>query len=395
MRVRQASKQDLAEAVRERYRRAGRRQKGRILDEFVATTGYHRKYAVTVLGRERARPPRAPGPERRGRRARYGPAVVEALLVAAEATGWICGKRLAPALAMLVPALEAEGAVQLTPEIRTQLLELSAATIDRRLASERHAHQPHGLATTKPGSLLKRQIPIRTYTPWDDEQPGFLEIDLVAHCGTTTAGKYLCTLTLVDIATGWTECRGLADHGQDSVYRAITEVRARLPFPLLGLDSDNGSEFINEKLWNYCQRERLTFTRCRAYHKNDQAHVEQKNWSVVRQEVGYDRYESAAALRQLGRVYELLRVQVNGVLPVMKLVGKERDGARVRKRYDLPQTPFQRAVAAGVVPTAKQAEFEALLASQGPLGRRRAVDAALTQLWRLPVGEAAAAASGG
>jgi len=294
----------------------------------------------------------------------------------------------------LVPALEAEGALRLSPQTRGLVLGLSAATLDRRLASERRSHKPHGLATTKPGSLLKRQIPLRTFTPWDEEQPGFLEIDLVAHCGTSTAGKYLCTLTMVDIATGWTECRALADKGQDSVYAAITEVRERLPFPLLGLDSDNGSEFINEKLLRYCQRERLTFTRCRAYQKNDQAHVEQKNWSVVRQEIGYDRYASAAALVQLRRVYELLRLQINLVLPVMKLVGKEREGARVRKRYDVPKTPYQRAVAAGVVPTAAQTQLEQLLTAQGPLGRRRAVDAALTQLWRLRERAQPAAASG-
>lgn len=392
MRVKRESKQELAEAVRERYGRAGRQEKGRILDEFVAATGYHRKYAVGVLRQG----PRAAvaGVGRRGRLPVYGVEVLGALRVAAQATGWICGKRLAPALAELVPALEAEGAVSLTPDARRLLLGLSAATIDRRLAAERRSHKPHGLATTKPGSLLKRQIPIRTYTPWDEEQPGFMEIDLVAHCGTSTAGTYLCTLTMVDIATGWTECRALADKGQDSVYAAIKEVRTRLPFPLLGLDSDNGSEFINEKLLGYCRREQLTFTRCRAYRKNDQAHVEQKNWSVVRQEVGYDRYESAAALAQLRRVYELARVQINLVLPVMKLVGKEREGAKVRKRYDQPQTPYQRAVAAGVVAAATQAELQAVLAGQGPLSRRRALDAALAQLWRLRAGGQAIAASG-
>jgi hypothetical protein len=377
------------EALHGRYVRAGRGEKGRILDEVVAVTGYHRKY---VLGLLRAPPRRAAVGRGGGRPRVYGSDVVAALSVAAEATGGICGKRLVAALPDLVPALEEEGALlHVHPELRLALLRMSAATIDRRLGALRSRSKPHGLTTTKPGNLLRRQVPIRTYTPWDDQAPGFVEIDLVAHCGSTTAGTYVCTLTLVDIATGWTECTGVANKTQDAVFAGLQRLRAALPFPLLGIDSDNGSEFLNERLLRYCRREGLMFTRCRAYHKNDQAHVEERNGAVVRQTVGYDRFESAAALRQLNRVYERVRVQVNGVLPAMKLIGKERIGAQVRRRYDVPATPYRRALALGVVSAEAQARFAAELAGEGPLARRRQLDGALERLWAQRAGAMAGA----
>jgi hypothetical protein len=390
MQVRQESKRELVAALHGRYVRAKRAEKGRILDEVVGVTGYNRKYALGLL---RA-PPRPAATGHGGGRPRvYGAVVVAALSVAAEATGGICGKRLVAALPELVPALELEGALRLDPEVRAALLTMSAATIDRRLGALGVGGKPRGLATTKPGGLLRRQVPIRTYTPWDDQAPGFVEIDLVAHCGTTTAGTYVCTLTLVDIATGWTECTGVGTKTQDAVFNALQRLRAALPFPLLGIDSDNGSEFLNERLVRYCRREGLTFTRCRAYHKNDQAHVEERNGAIVRQTIGYDRYESAAALVQLNRVYGRLRVQVNGVLPAMKLIGKERVGAQVRRRYDVPTTPYRRALALGVVPAEAQARFAAELVAEGPLKRRRELDAALEALWSLRVGTASARAA--
>jgi hypothetical protein len=362
-------------------------EKGRLIDEAVAVTGYHRRYAQALL--RAGVPYSGPRLQRGGRPRVYGRAVVQALRVAAEATGWICGKRLVAALPDLVPALEREGALRLTAEERNALLGMSAATIDRRLADQRRLERPRGLATTKPGSLLKSQVPVRTYTPWDEQAPGFVEIDLVAHCGTSTAGEYVCTLTLVDIATGWTECAAIANKGQAAVLAALGRLRACLPFPLRGVDCDNGSEFLNAHLVRYCQAERLTLTRCRAYHKNDQAHVEQKNWSVVRQLVGYDRYAGAEAVAALEGVYALLHVYVNGYLPVMKLVGKERDGARVRKRYDVPQTPYRRAEAASVLRPDAQEAFAAQVAAMGPLHLRRQLDAALAQLWARRVGAAA------
>jgi hypothetical protein len=312
---------------------------------------------------------------------------IQALQVVAEATGWICGKRLVAVLPELVPALEQEGALCLFSTERAALLKMSAATIDRKLAAARAQHKPKGVCITKPGTLLRSQVPIRTYTPWDEQQPGFVEVDLVAHCGESTAGSYLCTLNAVDVATGWTECVAVANKGQAAVFEALQLMRKRLPFPLLGIDSDNGSEFINDHLIRYCQQEKITFTRCRPYKKNDQAHVEQKNGSVVRQLVGYDRYTTPAALEQLAGVYELVRLHVNVYLPVMKLVDKQREqqGGKVRKRYDTPTTPYQRALKAGVLSLEAQANFQARLreAAAGPLSLRYRLLAELDKLWSL------------
>jgi hypothetical protein len=379
--VRQTSKHELVEALRERYWAASRQERSQLLDTVTEATGYHRKYALTLL--RQGPPKRRPTLRRRGRPLTYGHEVIRALVVAAEATGWICGKRLAPFLPELIPALEREGALQLTNEVRTALLQLSAATIDRRLARARREAKPFGLGTTKPGSLLKRQIPIQTSTPWDEQEPGFCEIDLVAHCGSSVAGRFVYSLDVTDIATGWTELVAVANKDQESVRAALEEARGRLLFPLKGIDSDNGSEFINGHLFRYCQREQLTFTRCRPYHKDDQAHVEQKNWHLVRQLIGYDRLEGPAATAQLNRIYRLLHVYVNGYQPAMKLVGKEREGAKIRKQYDEAKTPYRRAVEAGVVTPEQRAAFEAELAKQAPLALRRRIERELDQLWRL------------
>ncbi len=239
------------------------------------------------------------------------------------------------------------------------------------------------MPTTKPGSLLKKQIQVRTYTPWDQQKPGFLEIDLVAHCGESTDGTYCCTLDAVDIATGWTECEPVLNRGQLAVHEAIERIRRRLPFALLGIDSDNGSEFINGHLKRYCDAREITFTRGRAYHKDDQAHVEQKNYTAVRLLVGYGRYEGQQTLEQLWRIYALSRLHINGWLPVMKLIGKERDGARVTKCYDEPKTPFERVIALGVMSAEARAGFQTELSERGPLGLKRRLDAEIDQLWRL------------
>ncbi|MDP9379734.1 MAG: transposase [Chloroflexota bacterium] len=320
----------------------------------------------------------------------YGPRVVAALKVVAEATGWICGKRLKAALPDLVPALEREGALQLSEDVKGQLLEMSAATIDRKLSEARRRARPKGISTTKPGSLLKRQIPVRVYTPWDEEHPGFVEIDLVAHCGESTAGEHLWTLDVTDIATGWTELEPVLGKGQAAVFTALKLIRSRLPFPLLRIDSDNGSEFINAHLYRYCEQQKLTFTRGREYHKDDQAHVEQKNYTHVRQLVGYDRYEGEQALQQFRRIYELARVQHNLYLPAMKLVAKERQGAKVTKRYDEPKTPFKRAVEAGVIPSEQQLQLQGLMKRTGPMTLKRQLDQELGQLWAMAASQPAA-----
>jgi len=308
-----------------RYRAAPLQQKRAILDEFVAATGYARKYAIRLLAQPVVPPPR---PIVRPRMRQYGPAVVEALTVAWAATNYVCAKRLVPFLPELVASLERHGHLALRPEVRTQLLSLSAATADRLLRPLRERARPRGIGTTKAGTLLKHKVPIRTFAEWDDVRPGFMEADLVAHCGTRAEGPYLSSLVLTDVATGWTECLPLLHHGYDDVLRALDQVRGLLPFSLRGLDTDNGGEFLNFPLLAYCERAEITFTRGRAYRKNDQCYVEQKNGSLVRQIVGYDRFEGDLAYQQLAEVYRALRLYVNIFQPSLKLVLKRREAAR-------------------------------------------------------------------
>jgi len=252
---------------------------------------------------------------------------------------------LAPFLAEIVARLRACGELDIDAETAARLGAMSAATIDRRLAPDRAKLALRGRSGTKPGSLLKSQIPIRTWADWDDAEPGFVEIDLVGHEGGNSRGDFCQTLDVTDIATGWTEPRAVRNKAQRWVFEALMEISAAFPFPIKGIDSDNGSEFINAHLLGYCTDNKITFTRSRAGHKNDGAHVEQKNWSVVRQAVGYHRYDTAAELALLNEIYALLRLLINFFSPQQKLIDKRREGAKVIKRYDTAQTPYQRVLA--------------------------------------------------
>jgi hypothetical protein len=358
------AKRELLAQVALRYCEAMPRQKQHILDEFVATTGYARKYAIRLLSQPSIA---TPGPIKRPRERRYGPAVVEALTVAWAAANYVCAKRLVPFLPELVAALERHGHLALTEEVRVQLLTLSPATADRLLRPLRERDRPRGIAITKAGTLLKHQVPIRTFAEWDDICPGFLEADCVAHCGTSAEGGYLHTLVLIDVATGWTECLPLLHRSHDAVVRALDQAQRLLPFPLLGLDTDNGGEFLNTHLLDYCAREEITFTRGRAYRKNDQCYVEQKNGSVVRQLVGYDRFEGERAYRQLTELYRAVRLYVNFFQPCMKLLVKRRDGSHLYRRYDRAQTPLQRLLASGVLDEASRERLTALYAALDPV----------------------------
>jgi hypothetical protein len=269
----------------------------------------------------------------------------------------------------------------MTAEIEAQLCQMSSSTIDRLLRFWRQSRGRRPLTTTKPGSLLKSSIPIRTFTDWQEDRSGFLEVDLVSHCGESTEGFYLTTLSTVDVASGWSECVGVWGKGQERVGAAIYRVRQRLPFPMLGLDSDNGSEFINQHLYNYCRRNRITFTRSRPYKKNDSCHVEQKNWSVVRRLIGYDRYNSRAALEVLNRIYELTRLYINFFQPVMKLVSKSRHGAKVYKVYDAAQTPYQRLLRSGVLTEAKRQELATTYYGLNPVLLLNQINENLEKLW--------------
>jgi hypothetical protein len=294
------AKRELLVQVFPRYQAATHAQKSVILEEFLAATGYDRKYAIRLLSKV---PALRPGPIHRARASRYGPEVVEALHLAWTTLNEICSKRLVPFLPELVPVLDQPGHLQLMDEVRTLLLSISPAVMDRLFQRFR---QPHGISTTKPGLLLNHQIPIRTFADWNDVRPGFFEADLVAHCGGNASGAFLSTLTLTDVATAWTECLPLLHRTQEAVVQALPRARQLRPFPILGLDTDNGSEFLNAQRLAFCEAEQITFTRGRTANTNDQCFVEQKNGSVVRQLVGYDRFEGEGGLPCHSPVRELL-----------------------------------------------------------------------------------------
>jgi len=373
------AKRELLAQTGPRYRVAPLQQKRAILDEFVAATGYARKYAIRLLGQPSVPPP---APITRPRARTYGPDVVEALTVAWAAVNYVCAKRLVPFLPELVASLERHGHLALSPEVRTRLLTLSPATADRLLRPLRERARPHGLGTTKAGTLLKHKVPIRTFAEWDDVRPGFMEADLVAHCGTRAEGPYLSSLVLTDVATGWTECLPLLRHGYDDVLRALDQVRGLLPFPLRGLDTDNGGEFLNFPLLAYCERAEITFTRGRAYRKNDQCYVEQKNGSIVRQIVGYDRFEGELAYHQLAELYRALRLYVNVFQPSLKLALKRREGSHIYRRYDAARTPLQRLLAAAVLDEAGHTRLVALAEALDPVQALRHLHLLQEALWR-------------
>jgi len=333
------SKRELLVQVAPRYRDASRKQRSVILDEFIASTGYARKYAIRMLTMPGV-PPVVP--ICRPREPIYGTEVQDALRVAWSAANYIGSKRLAPFLEELVSVLGRHGHLVLSDQARQQLVGISPATIDRILRPSREGNNPRGISTTKSGTLLKKRVPVRTFADWNEVRPGFFEADLVAHCGWSTEGAYLNTLVLTDICTGWTECIALLHHTQHAVIEAIETARRLLPFPMVGLDSDNGSEFLNGEMLTYCERERITFTRGRAYRKNDQCFVEQKNGAVVRHLVGYDRFEGQRAWLQLREIYRAIRLYVNFFQPSMKLQIKRRDGAKVQRIYEQAKTPCQR-----------------------------------------------------
>ena len=372
------AKRELLAQVAPRYQHATYSHKSLILDEFVAATGYARKYAIRLL----SRPVSPPAPIKRPRQRRYGSAVQDALVTAWAATNFICAKRLVPFLPELVPSLERHGHLQLTDDVRAQLLSISPATAERILRTRRQAEHPKGISTTKSGKLLKHQVPVRTFNDWNDAAPGFVEADLVAHGGTSAEGSFLYSLVLTDVATGWTECLALPYRSQHVVVQALGHAKQLLPFPLLGLDTDNGGEFLNAEVFAFCEREQITFTRGRAYRKNDQCYIEQKNGAIVRQLVGYDRFEGERAYRQLTELYRAVRLYVNFFQPSMKLATKRRDGSKVSRTYDAARTPFQRLLASGVLTDERRFHLESLSASLDPVRLLEQITLLQDALWR-------------
>ena len=341
-----------------KYGAARKKEKGKILDDLIDLTGYNRSYAATVLRKTARKEKKTVGRgqkrvtlqedrrmkplKRRQRPRKYDKAVQRSLKKIWTICDCICGKRLAPYLSEIIPVLEKWNEIQLDPEVRAKLLEISASTIDRLLAPVKREYQLKARSNTKPGTLLKHQIPIRTFSEWDEAQPGFVEIDLVAHNGGDPRGDFMHTLDVTDVCTQWTETQAVKNKAQVWVFEALLNIRERLPFPLLGIDSDSGSEFINFHLVDYCRENEITFTRGRPYKKNDGCFVEQKNYSVVRRAVGYGRHDTDEELALLNELYDHLRLYTNFFLPVMKLMEKTRIGSQVRKKYDEARTPYRR-----------------------------------------------------
>ena len=377
-----SARRELLAATATRYQQARKKEKQTILDEFIGATGYHRKYAIALLngfGPVSTEPPKR---ERIPRDRIYDDEVKEALIFVWEAANRICSKRLVPFLPKLVKSLERHGHLALTDDVREQLLTISARTVDRLLYAVRHGEQASGLSTTKPGGLLKHMIPIRTFSDWDDDRPGYIEADLVAHCGDDPGGHFLYTLTMTDVSTQWIELAALLFRDRETTLKAIERLRGQLPFDLLGLDTDNGSEFINYLLFDYCDDEEITFTRSRAYKKNDQCHVEEKNGSVVRKFVGYDRYEGLEPCRVLGALYESLRLYVNFFQPSVKLISKKRVGSRVIKKYDVAQTPHQRVVADETISSETKQALAEQFKTLDPLALLAEIERLQDQLWQ-------------
>jgi len=337
--MKRSSRKDYLRRIHPRYRQASPLQKRRILDEFCANCGYHRKYAIRLLNG----PPPGSRPVLRRPRLRsvtYGPRLISILKAIWEAADYPWSVRLKALLPEWLPWIRRR--FPLSPPLERQLLRISPRSIDYRLRPHKRQLRRRLYGRTKPGTLLKHHIPIKT-DRWDVQQPGFTEIDLVTHSGSSASGDFCQSLNLTDIHTTWTETRAVLGKGQEGVRRALDEMRQTLPFPLQGIDSDNGSEFINDHLYRYCQAQQIQFTRGRPYKKDDNAHIEQKNWTHVRRLLGYLRYDSWAAREAMNDLYRHeLRLFQNLFLPSVKLERKVRVGSRLRRTYQAPQTPFQR-----------------------------------------------------
>lgn len=377
----QQSKREYLRSIYHRYHQAERSERSMILEEFTRVCGYHRKHALRLLNGPlpSKKPQRVPTP----RPPTYSERMIRILAKIWAASGYLCSQRLKAALPHWLPW--AKERFRLASESQRQMLRISPRQMDRRLQSYKRTVKRRIYGTTRPGSLLKQMIPVKT-DHWDVTRPGYLEIDLVSHSGASGAGDFLQTLDCVDIQTSWVERKAVLGKGQAAILEAMTHIERNLPFPLKGIDSDNGSEFINHHLFAFCQRPEgssIQFTRSRAYKKDDNAHVEQKNWTHVRKLLGWDRYDSPQALRAINALYDDLRLFQNLFQPSMKLLLKVRKGSRLIRRYDTPQTPLQRVCRCKEADPRRVQALKRLARTLDPFELSQRIDQKLQRIFRL------------
>ena len=380
MRLELKERQKITGLMSGRYQKAGKKEKGRILDEYVELTGQNRAYAsyllnnwgqkirvgdtVYILGRRKKKKPVE-------KKRLYDENVFRPLKKLWLISGMLCGKLMWKFIEDNLDLLTDHGEIEVSEDQREKLLRISPATIDRMLSLEKKKLEMKARSGTKPGTLLKKSIPIKTFADWNESLPGFLEMDLVSHNGGNPRGEFIQTLDVTDVCTCWTETEAVINKAQVFVFKAIKKIRARMPFKVLGLDADGGGEFINDQLYRYCGKEEITFTRSRPNRKNDNCHIEQKNYSIVRKTVGYYRYEGEEDLKLLNEIYKRLRLMTNFFIPTMKLEKKIRNGSSVYRKYDQPRTPYKRVLESPHIAESVKEELIEMRKGLNPAALRR------------------------
>jgi len=368
------------ETVYQRYRKVSKESKGKILDELCNVCKYNRKYAIRKLSQLPMDEKPKVRPKRRRPR-KYDYRVLEVLQDVWKWANYPWSVRLKEIIRLWLPWIKTR--YRTTPEIEEKLLLISASTIDRALKDKKRKLKRRLYGRTKPGTLLRHKIPVRTDS-WDVKRPGFMEADLVPHCGGSSQGEFICSLNLTDISTGWVETAAVMGKGQAGVLNAIEKISLRVPFKILGIDSDNGSEFINYHLLSYCQQQGIQFTRSRPYKKDDNAHIEQKNWTHVRKFMGWDRYDSPKSLEAMNDLYENeLSLFMNLFQPSVKLLKTIRKGSRKRRIYDKPQTPLDRLLSSGHLDKKRCDELKALRERLDPFSLSERINQKLECIWDL------------
>ena len=380
-------RQSVTNVMRDEYRKATKKRKGQMLDEFCKLTGYRRSYAAFKLRSQKTtrsyNKVKTVLQKPRGPKRKYGPECLKPLIKVWAVMDLACGKRMAAGMEDVLDALTRFNELDCTDDIIAKLRQMSASTIDRMLAVQKKKLNLKGRSTTKPGTLLKQDIAIRLGTEWPESMPGYVEMDTVSHCGESTKGQYVVTLDVVDIDTTWSEQRACLNKAQKHVFGEVKEIRARLPFKLLGIDTDGGGEFINDEMYSYCKQENITFTRGRSYKKNDGCHIEQKNWSIVRQSVGYGRFETERECALLNMIYDYVRLTTNFFMPSQKMESKTRDGGRVIRKMDEPKTPYKRVLASVHIDKKTKALLTKTFSTINPAECRREITRLVEELHRL------------